>query len=50
MPKEPEEIKGPDPKVWGDDTNRPKAVPQNEETVVDGVNVKGPDPEQWGGS
>lgn len=48
------EVKGPDPKVWGSDKNRPSS-----EAVIEGVQlvgdsgddgkpVKGPDPRQWG--
>ena len=46
MPNEPE-VKGPDPKVWGAEKNRPSPLPDTEVAIVDGVDVKGPDPKQW---
>jgi hypothetical protein len=44
------EVKGPDEKVWGDDADRPPAVPQFVVTDDDGnpIETKGPDPEVWG--
>jgi hypothetical protein len=53
MPKE-DEVKGPDPKVWGHDKDRPAATPTDEELGIqregmkgdDGEPVKGPDPKQ----
>jgi hypothetical protein len=46
------EVKGPDPAVWGDDTERPSAEPEVDDVPRDDngdpVEVKGPDPEVWG--
>jgi hypothetical protein len=49
---DPTEVKGPDPKVWGHDDDRPSATPQFGTYDVDDngdpMEVKGPDPEVWG--
>lgn len=48
------QVKGPDPKVWGSDKNRPspEATIEGAQLVGDsgddGKPVKGPDPRQWG--
>lgn len=56
MPDEAE-VKGPDPKVWGPDEERPANAeslagpqPQFHEETGEQIEVKGPDPEQWGDS
>lgn len=40
-----EEVKGPDPEVWGDDLLRPTLLSVG---PPQGAGVKGPDPEVWG--
>lgn len=53
-PKAAAEVKGPDPKVWGHDKDRPAADPVIEGAQLvgdkgdDGKPVKGPDPKVWG--
>lgn len=52
---DPTEVKGPDPKVWGDDEDRPVnamtfTMPTHPfDDEGEPMEVKGPDPEVWGG-
>jgi len=50
-PNVDEEVKGPDPAVWGDDSDRPSSVPVFSTSAVDEdgepIEVKGPDPKVW---
>jgi hypothetical protein len=46
-----DEVKGPDPAVWGPDEDRPNPNPTYVDPVDDNGNpmeVKGPDPDVWG--
>lgn len=44
----PGDLKGPDPKVWGKDEDRPQAVDSYDGTGPLPEGVKGPDPKVWG--